>query len=146
MQAKWGDWGPQTRHFSANFWTISQSILGRVLAQVKTRPQFTTLVTTLDCHFLLFVWERVWAVQLDLCASTCSVPGLPRAIPNISLAETAVPTDKFISSISKGHTDIHKHWIKPCTFIIPLVLVKSIGQDVFCLFLSKKTSSGSHLC
>lgn len=96
--------------------------------------------------FYFFVWEHVWAVQLDLCASTCSVPGLPRAIPNISLAETAVPTDKFISSISKGHTDIHKHWIKPCTFIIPLVLVKSIGQDVFCLFLSKKTSSGSHLC
>lgn len=95
MQAKWGDWGPQTRHFSANFWTISQSILGRVLAQVKTRTQFTILVTTLDCHFLLFVWERVWAVQLDLCASTCSVPGLPRAIPNISLAETAVPTDKI---------------------------------------------------
>lgn len=45
--------------------------------------------------FYFFVWEHVWAVQLDLCASTCSVPGLPRAIPNISLAETAVPTDKI---------------------------------------------------
>lgn len=69
---------------------LSQNALYWLLAEGEIRPQFTPLVTELNCHFLLLC---AWAHSCSPARwfwRTCSVPGLPGASLSTALAQTAV--------------------------------------------------------
>lgn len=83
-----------------------------ILEEGKVRPQFPTVVTSIDCHFLL------------LCASMHRQCNLSWYLQCLRITRNYPKHIKPISSVSKGHRDIPKHWTGTCTFLISLVPVK----------------------